>query len=201
MYKTFFFKYSFSTITCVFFIIVVFFANKGHIFYRAIYLFKKFLYIMTPNTIWFFFLFFVFLIIELPGQIQLIINWYVSYFCQKVEFDIRLPPSSETICIKWQILFSFGKKKKIQNLICWNFYPACRALSIILLFMTVCSHFTWIIYFPGKDGHCVEWNVRHYCFGKLTHLYLRSHIRDFGKQCRPRSDAMDWNFYKTWYIL
>ena len=63
-------------------------------------------------------------------QIQQTKNcWYFSYFSKKIGPDTscKLSPR-EIICMKCQILF-LGKIRKIfQNIICWNFYPACKVL-------------------------------------------------------------------------
>ena len=70
------------------------------------------------------------------GQLQQTTNWlYFSDFSYKIGSDTscKLSPL-ETICMKWketvcmkcQILFSRINKKIFQNVICWNFYPACK---------------------------------------------------------------------------
>ena len=46
--------------------------------------------------------------------------------------DLFFP--KETICMKCLILFSRKNKKKIfQNVLCWNFYPACKMLKCVWL--------------------------------------------------------------------
>ena len=66
----------------------------------------------------------------------------VFYFSQKIEFDIlcKLSPL-ETICLESQILFSGKNKKKkmFQIVVCWNFYPACKALIVKLDYVLLMS--------------------------------------------------------------
>ena len=55
-------------------------------------------------------------------------------FSQKIAFYISCKWSpKETICMKCKMLFS-GKKRILQNIVCWKFYPSCLALNLLLIY-------------------------------------------------------------------
>ena len=76
------------------------------------------------------------LTLSMLGKIQQTTNWwYFSYFSWKLGFVIscKLSPKEETICMKCQTFF-VGKIRKIfQNVVCWEFHPICKVLTLIML--------------------------------------------------------------------
>ena len=56
----------------------------------------------------------------------------IWHFMQIVSVENRIWHfMQETICMKYQSLFSRKNKKKIfENVVCWNFYPACKVLNV-----------------------------------------------------------------------
>ena len=69
---------------------------------------------------------------------------YVSYFSQKTGFDISCKlPSVETICMKYQILFSRNNKKNIISL---------SSAQLAQRVVTVKVHIYLFIYLPNSDS-------------------------------------------------
>ena len=92
--------------------------NSSKCHYYAAYkvsIFTTLLANLADNkSIFLFFFFFLFLVF--PQKIGFHISWKLS--------------SSETLCMKCKSLFSGKSKKKIfQNVVGWNFYPACQVFS------------------------------------------------------------------------
>ena len=52
---------------------------------------------------------------------------FFVFFFKKIGYDTSCKlSSSETICIRCQILFSRKVRKIFQNVVCWNLYLACK---------------------------------------------------------------------------
>ena len=55
-----------------------------------------------------------------------------SYFCQKIDFDIPCklsPKETNNLHDMLKAILSEKFRKILTNVVCWNFYPACLAIS------------------------------------------------------------------------
>ena len=85
----------------------------AHMWHQKIKIYSK---LLILNTLW------------ADSADNKLIIFFSYFFLKKIGFELHANCLLDNLH-ECQILFSRKSQKKIQNVVCWNFYPACKVLN------------------------------------------------------------------------